>query len=389
MKTLVLIALTALSQAGEILYKDYMETDPFSSNRWVTSNWKQDTGEAAKFEWSSGLWTGDENHKGIRTPTDAKFYSATSKLSKTFDNTEQTLVLQFSVKHEQKIDCGGGYIKLLPPDIDASNFNGNSKYTIMFGPDICGYSTKKVHTIFNHQGDNLLKKTDVKCPDDEFTHFYTLVVKSDDSYDIWIDGESKETGSLKEGWDFEKPKTIKDPNAKKPSDWVDDQDMDDPNDVKPNDWDKDEKISDSDAMKPDDWDDSEDGEWEAPMIPNPEYKGVWRAKRIPNPKYKGPWVHPEIPNPDYVEVKNVYKRGPIGFVGIEIWQVKAGTLFGDFLVTNDIDIAKKEFNSRYVDNNLKTKEEDSKKKYDDLHKPPPSEHDAASMDHEEDAHDEL
>ena len=29
----------------------------------------------------------------------------------------------------------------------------------------------------------------------------------------------------------------------------------------------------SKAKKPDDWDDEEDGEWEAPMIDNPEYKG--------------------------------------------------------------------------------------------------------------------
>jgi len=157
MKTLALIALAALTQA-EILYKDYLETDPFSSNRWVHSNWKQDTGEATKFEWTSGLWPADTSRKSLRTPTDAKFYAATSKLPKVVDNTDQPLVLQFSVKHEQKIDCGGGYIKLLPPDIDPTNFNGDSKYTIMFGPDICGYSTKKVHTIFNHQGENLLKK---------------------------------------------------------------------------------------------------------------------------------------------------------------------------------------------------------------------------------------
>jgi calreticulin len=27
-----------------------------------------------------------------------------------------------------------------------------------------------------------------------------------------------------------------------------------------------------------DWDDEDDGEWEAPTIPNPEYKGEWKAK---------------------------------------------------------------------------------------------------------------
>lgn len=38
------------------------------------------------------------------------------------------------------------------------------------------------------------------------------------------------------------------------------------------DWDKPENIPDPDAKKPDDWDEDMDGEWEPPMIPNPEYK---------------------------------------------------------------------------------------------------------------------
>jgi hypothetical protein len=27
-----------------------------------------------------------------------------------------------------------------------------------------------------------------------------------------------------------------------------------------------------------DWDDEDDGEWEAPTVPNPEYKGEWKPK---------------------------------------------------------------------------------------------------------------
>ena len=38
------------------------------------------------------------------------------------------------------------------------------------------------------------------------------------------------------------------------------------------DWDQPEYIPDPDADKPEDWDDDTDGEWEPPMIPNPEYK---------------------------------------------------------------------------------------------------------------------
>lgn len=31
-------------------------------------------------------------------------------------------------------------------------------------------------------------------------------------------------------------------------------------------------------FQPEDWDDEEDGEWTAPTIPNPEYKGEWKPK---------------------------------------------------------------------------------------------------------------
>jgi len=104
--------------------------------------------------------------------------------------------------------------------------------------------------------------------------------------------------------------------------------MDDPTDTKPSDWDNEpERIVDPDATKPEDWDDEEDGAWEAPLIDNPKYKGEWKPKRIKNPDYKGPWNHPEIDNPEYVEHRDVYKRGTLGYFGIEIWQVKAGTVF--------------------------------------------------------------
>ena len=173
---------------------------------------KQETGEAGEFEWSGGKWH-IGNRKGLRTTEDAKFYAISSKVSEIFDNDGKTLVFGMSVKNEQKIDCGGGYVKLLASDFDQISFNGNTRYTVLFGPDICGYSTKKVHTIFAHNDNNLLNKEEVQCPDDKFTHFYMLIVNPDDTYEIRIDGETKASGKLKDDWDFELPQTIPDPDV--------------------------------------------------------------------------------------------------------------------------------------------------------------------------------
>merc|ERR1712039_1131036 len=232
---------------------------------------------------------------------------------------------------------------------------------------------KKVQAIFAYEGENLLKEKDVKCSDDEYTHTYLLVVNKDNTYEIQVDGEEKAKGNMKDDWSFEKPKTIKDPEQSKPEDWVDDEEIDDPEAVKPDGWDDEpEMIADPDSSKPDDWDDEEDGEWQAPKIPNPDYKGEW--------------VHPEIDNPDYVEAVDVWKRGPVGYIGVEVWQVKSGTVFSDFILTDSVEEAEAFMNER------KTNEDDekeAKKAYDEAKKEAEEEEKEDDDEEEEEGKDEL
>ena len=133
-----------------------------------------------------------------------------------------------------------------------------------------------------------------------------------------------------------------DPEAKKPEDWDERKKIPDPDDAKPDDWeDVPSTIPDPDATKPDDWDDADDGEWEPPNIPNPEYKGKWQPKMIDNPDYKGKWVVPEIENPEYVHDEELYHLPPLKFVGFELWQVKSGSIFDNIIVADDFEDAKK------------------------------------------------
>jgi len=229
----------------------------------------------------------------------------------------------------------------------------------MFGPDVCGTSTKKTHVIFHHEATNknLLVKKEIRAETDQVSHVYTLIVHPDDTYEVRIDGEKKESGSLTADWDFLAPKKIKDPSAKKPSDWVDNAKMDDPTDTKPSDWDDTPKeIPDPNAEKPADWDDESDGKWEAPKIPNPDYKGAWKARQVDNPNYKGAWVHPEIDNPDFVDYKNLYKYDNIGAIGIDIWQVKSGTIFDNIIITDSITEAENFLAETYTKSKAKEKE---------------------------------
>jgi len=335
----VLLSLLGLSCATNYFAETF---DDSWESRWTPSKFKESEGTQGKWGLTAGKFYKDaKEDKGLHTTQDARFYQITAGFPK-FSNKDKTFVLQYSVKHEQKIDCGGGYIKILPDGFDPEKFNGDTPYNIMFGPDICGSSTKKTHVIFTYKGKNHLIKEDIKCETDEFTHVYTLILKPDNTYEVLIDEKEVSSGSLKEHWDMLPPKKIKDPNAKKPTDWVDDKMIPDPTDKKPEGWDDiPAEIPDPDAKKPEDWDDELDGQWEAPMIDNPDFKGEWKPKMIDNSAYKGEWIHPEIDNPDFKDDDTLYKFENNAAVGIEIWQVKAGTIFDNVLVTDDVAEAKK------------------------------------------------
>jgi len=287
---LLFLSLIALLSATTYFSDDFSGKD---LSGWVQSTVKSES-ERGSIGLSAGKWVTDEKDEvGLKTLDDARFYVYSHSFPE-FSNKGKDLVLQYTVKHEQSIDCGGGYLKLHPAGLDQDKYTGDSEYNIMFGPDICG-GTKRTHLIFTHKGKNHLIKNDIPTESDTFTHTYTLIVKPDNTFKVLIDGVEKRAGSIEDEFEILEPKQINDPSQSKPADWVDEPQMDDPSDKKPDGWDDiPSTIVDPDAKRPDDWDDELDGEWEAPTISNPDFKGPWRAKRIDNPAYKGPWVHPQI-----------------------------------------------------------------------------------------------
>lgn len=69
---------------------------------------------------------------GLQTSQDARFYASSARFEP-FSNEGKPLVIQFTVKHEQKIDCGGGYVKVFPTDLAQTEMHGESSYYLMFG----------------------------------------------------------------------------------------------------------------------------------------------------------------------------------------------------------------------------------------------------------------
>jgi len=384
------IGLVALSAATTYFEEKF---HPGWESRWVKSHNKEKEGTQGEWGWTAGKFFNDaDEDKGLQTSQDARFYQISAEFPE-FSNKGKDLIVQYSVKHEQNIDCGGGYIKIHPAGVDQSDYNGDSKYNIMFGPDICGSSTRKTHLIFTNKGTNHLVKKEIRTETDTYTHLYTLVLHPDNTYEVYIDGKEAQKGSLKEDFDLLPPKEIEDPKASKPSDWVDEKMIDDPEDKKPEGWDDiPREMADPDAKKPDDWDDDLDGSWEAPQIPNPDYKGDWSARKIDNPTYKGEWIHPKIANPDYYEDDNLYLYESNKYVGFELWQVKAGTIFDNIIVTDskaEADaFAKLTELTQAGEKKAEEQENARKKAEDDAHAA-----DSASKEHDDEheghSHDEL
>lgn len=65
------------------------------------------------------------------------------------------------------------------------DFSGHTPYSVMFGPDICGYDTQKVHAILtDKKGRNLDLKPFVKALSDQLTHVYTYILRPNNTYQV-------------------------------------------------------------------------------------------------------------------------------------------------------------------------------------------------------------
>lgn len=349
--------------------------------------WTSAAGASGRFAVGQGAKPTFVGDRGLIIPQKARSYALSAPIQGGDDISSGDFVVQYEVKLEDGMTCGGAYVKL-PTDgfPGGAAFDNSVTYSLMFGPDKCG-STSKVHVIFQslnpttkeYVEHHLTSPPDVANTFDKKTHLYSLAVRSNGTVTLSIDGEVKKTAEL--DTDFEPPfqpaQEIDDKDDKQPEDWVTEQKIPDAEATKPDDWDEDapEEIPDEDAKmpegwledeelqvrdpaatKPDEWDDEEDGVWEAPMIANPKceevgcgpwmrptkvnpaYKGKWNAPMIDNPSYVGEWKPRKIPNPAYYELEKPTIL-PVKAIGFEIWTMDQGVIFDNLLVGTDIDAA--------------------------------------------------
>lgn len=327
-----------------------------------------------------------DGDKGLKMSSDSQHHALVKPLKTPFTtSTKSSIYGTMEVEYENKVECGGAYFKLFDSgrlaDGDITEFDETTNYSIMFGPDRCGYMTNKVHLIIKYphptiEGEWVEEhlRDAPKINSTPGAHQYGFAIHPNNTVQIYMDGVIELEGNMKEIFKkgFSNEAEVDDESDKKPSDWVDEVMIPDPNAVKPDDWDEDapqtiidedavmpegwlvdepEMIVNPEAEKPEDWDDEEDGEWKAPMMknpacyvgcgpwkrptkPNPDYKGPWKAPMIENPDYKGEWQPRKVPNPNHYDIEDPYTMvQPFNSIGFELWTVESGAMFDNILIT--------------------------------------------------------
>ncbi|KAG0296256.1 hypothetical protein BGZ96_009902 [Linnemannia gamsii] len=403
------------------------------SDRWTASEaTKESNAEGEVFsyvgQWSveePSVYPGLKNDLGLVAKSPATHHAISASLPEVVNNKDKTLVVQYEVKAQDGLECGGAYMKLLtesPQGIKFKEFSNDTPYTIMFGPDKCG-ETDKVHFIFRHKNpitgvheEKHLQSAPLSKLSKRTT-LYTLIVNPDQTFEIKVNGESAASGSLLEN--FQPPvnpaKEIDDTSDSKPANWVEEARIPDAKATKPENWDEDApatildekatkpadwledetaEIPDPEALKPEDWDDEEDGDWVPVSVPNPKcesngcgpwvrprisnpaYKGKWSAPLIDNPDYKGIWAPRKIPNPGFFEDLSPANFEKIGAVGFEIWTMQKNILFDNIYIGHSIadaqSLAAETWEIKYQ----------AEKEQEELANPTPKSEDKASKDDE-------
>ena len=333
-----------------VFFEDNFDDDDWD-RRWIQSRNRpiKGDGKIGSFRLTAGAYYGSQSaQRGLQTVDEAAYYQFSSKLAQPMNTSGRDFVLQYTVRFENGYECSGGYVKLLSSSMQPQKFSGNSQYLLMFGPEVCKPNTHKVMFIVERNDTYHDNKEFVDSFYDELTHAYTLIIFANRTYQIRLDGQFALGGDIDDHFELFGSKLIPDPDDQMPEDWDNRKVIPDPDDVKPDYWDERPLIEDPDATQPPEWREDINGKWKPPLIQNPNYRGIWKPRVIQNPNYQGEWVPRMIENPEYVRDPGFGVFEDIGYIGLEVFQVTPGSIFDNFLITDDVEYAEKKLHENFL-----------------------------------------
>lgn len=296
-----------------------------------------------RFRVSAGSFYADRRmQRGLQTVDNGREYLISSRFQKCFNTTGRDLIIQFTVKLENKMEKGQAYIKLFPESFRQDRYSRQTPFEILFGPDYNGWARK--HLDFRVRRNRTVYDTyhPILAFDDVFTHMYTLIIYANQTYRMMKDNFTEIESTLEDAFGYCQLREVPDPFEEKPKDWVEDEYIDDPDDQPPEYMQRVPRfIPDETARRPADWDDGARGVWTQPLVENPEYRKKWIPRRIRNPEFRGAWEPKMVPNPDYDPDAHFGKPENLCFIGIDAEQDVAGCIWDNILITDDFEYSQK------------------------------------------------
>jgi Calreticulin family len=192
---LTVLLLLASRAIGKVYFSEEFNEDWVE--RWVQSSLPDFT----SFALTPGWWSVNPEDTGIKASAIISQYAVSSKF-RPFSNANKQLVIQYTLKIEQTLECGGGFIKVMPEDFDQKTFGGGSTSLIIFGPDIC-HNIKRSLLSIRHKGRYMSINKNLTILDDHLTHQYTLVLNPNNTFVYLIDNLEILSGSVSDHFEDE------------------------------------------------------------------------------------------------------------------------------------------------------------------------------------------
>ena len=327
---------------SEIYYLEKFEKG--WEKRWVKSSRVSEGKLLGRFRISPGQNYVDRRaQRGLQTLDDGRQYLISSKFRKCFNTSGKDFIFQFSLKMENKVNVAQASLKLMNSKIKQNQFSHKTPWDILFGPDFNDWDHHHLDFRVWRNKTQWVDMMPITAFEDHFTHVYTLIIFANQTYQLRKDNFTDIEGHLEQAFNYCQPALIPDPLESKPIDWEDDPEIDDPDEIPPSFLRNiPQYIPDPAAKKPEDWSDSINGIWQPPLIRNPEFYGFdWKPKRIKNPNYRGAWKPQLIPNPDYDPDPSFGKPEDLCYIGIDVEQDVAGSIWDNIIVTDSLAEAEK------------------------------------------------
>jgi hypothetical protein len=201
--------------SAELLFVETFDHDIFTSGRWQKSSKEKYTRQRIQVQPAKYAPDSFANDHGLHADLPLKHYGVghvfpTPLLiaephpvtplpvdpDNDYEDDEEVFILQYEAKFERGLLCSGATVRLLrslPKHHTLKDFDSNSPFSILFGPEGCdGKNLVRLYINYRNPVSKQFQESrlniTINVPQDRHSHLYTLVLLRNSDYQVHVDG---------------------------------------------------------------------------------------------------------------------------------------------------------------------------------------------------------